>query len=161
MKERLSTRKTLFQKIFLTVILFIVLSLPTPLGLLDLILIRSDYSIVIILQRIIHFSSLFYLINKFLQDNFFLEFDGDYLFLNDRGLETTIPLSKIYYLELKPKYVEFDKASYKFGLRYFDEFDVPTEVEFYAYTGKRLNRFIELVTTKNSEFELKKWTLFG
>jgi hypothetical protein len=158
MKERLSGRRTASEKIALTIGLFFVLSLPTPFGLLNFILIQSDHLIFILFQRLIHFLLIFFFVKRLVRDSLLLEYDSETLFINDKEVETRIPLEQVYNLELKPKYIDFNEHSYKFTLSYLDESDTLREVTFSAYPGKRLNQFVDRVKKLNEEFKLKNWT---
>jgi hypothetical protein len=158
MKERLSLKITVFEKVLLAILLFFLLSLPTPVGILECVLIRSEYSLVNILQRLGHFAILFYIINKILKDSFFLEYDADTLYINDKGVQTIVLLKHVDSLKLKPKYLEFNRQSYKFELNYFNESGVLTKVTFFAYAGKILHQFVERVEKQNGDFEFKNWT---
>jgi hypothetical protein len=159
MKKRLSRKRTVFEKVALSIGIFFSLSLPTPFGFLNFILIQSDHSILIAFQRVIHFLIIFFLVKKIGRDSFFLEFDSDNLYIIDKEGEIQVPLKQVYNLRLKPKGLSFNENSYKFELNYFDESGIPAKVSFSASPAKGLNQFIDRVKSINSEFKLEGWIL--
>lgn len=160
MQRRLSLKYNLFQKIILAFALWMVLSLPSPIGLFEFLLIRSPIVFLVLFERAVHFAICFAVINFFLRDKTVLEYTETELIIknNREAEEMRVPFTKITKLSLQPTKLSFSKAEHSYQLCFLNEKGFTSVVDFKAYSGRRLGAFMELVEKANPDFKIDNWT---
>jgi hypothetical protein len=160
MNERLSLKYNLFQKIFLAIAIWLVLSLPSPVAIFEYVAIRTNYDFLNLLQRAIHFGLCLFISFYIYRDRIVLEYNATSLVVIDkRNNETyTIPLSRFTAIRLKQSYVKSQARS--FELVYLTENKNKETLTFKAYSGKKLNKFIEALKSANPNVDEKYWSFY-
>ncbi|MEO7211534.1 hypothetical protein [Mucilaginibacter sp.] len=160
MNERLSLKYNLFQKIILAVMIWFVLSLPSPVAIFEYVVIKTDYDLLNLLQRAIHFSICLFISFYIYRDRIVLEYNATSLIVIDkRNKETyTIPLSRFTAVKLKQSYVKSQARS--FEITYLTANKDEETLTFKAYSGKKINKFIEALKSANPNVDEKYWSFY-
>ncbi len=163
MNQRLSIQQNIFSKIFLAFGIWLVLSLPSPIGIFEYLLIRSHIVFLVLLQRAIHYGICLYALIYFLRDKIVIEYNETELIILNKmeGSELRLPFSRITKLSLIPKYLSFTmNQSFNYELYFLDENGLEESLKFRANPGRKMAAFIALVEKNNPEFVFKNQTFY-
>ena len=162
MNQRLSIKYNLFQKILFAIFIWFALSLPTPIGLFEYILIKTEYDSLNIAQRVIHFSICLYISFYIYKDRIVLEYNDTDLVVKDTQKQETysIPLKAFTGIKLKPSFVRTAGKVYTYELTFLTKHNVEESLSFKTYPGKKLRHFIEVLKAANSQIDEKHWAFY-
>lgn len=162
MNQRLSIKYNLFQKVLLAIFIWFALSLPTPIGLFEYVLIKTDYDLLNIAQRIIHFSICLFISFYFYKDRIVLEYNDTDLVVVDKQKQETysIPLKSFIGIKLKPAFVRTAGKIYTYELTFLTKRDTQESLAFKTYPGKKLKSFIEVLKAANPQIDEKHWAFY-
>jgi hypothetical protein len=162
MNQRLSIKYNLFQKIVCAIFIWFALTLPTPIGLFEYVLIKTEYDFLNITQRVIHFSICLFISFYYYKDRVVLEYtDTDLVVRDMRKHETySIPLKAFTGIKLKPSFVRTAGKVYTYELTFLTKSDTEESITFNTYPGKKLKHFIEVLKTANPQIDEKHWAFY-
>jgi hypothetical protein len=104
----------------------------------------------------------FMLVHYVFKDRKIIEFDQNYLYIENVILNTeeVIPLKNIHWLNMRMGTIETGTTWYfKYSLHYSDIKNVEQKIRFYIKSScKELTDFVKLVKIKNPDFRDKNWS---
>ena len=162
MNQRLSIKYNVFQKVLLAIFIWFALSLPTPIGLFEYVLIKTDYDFFNITQRVIHFGICLFVSFYFYRERVVLEYnDTDLVVVDKLNQETySIPLKAFTGIKLKPTFVRTAGKIFTYELTFMTRENVEESLTFKTYPGKKLRHFIEILKAVNPQIDEKHWTFY-
>nr|WP_294944178.1 hypothetical protein [uncultured Mucilaginibacter sp.] len=162
MNQRLSIKYNLFQKVVFAIFIWFVLSLPTPVGLFEYLLIKTNYDFLNIAQRVIHFFICLLASFYFYKDRIVLAYNDTDLVVTDTKKQETysIPFTAFTGIKLKPTFVRTAGKTSTYELTFKTKQTTEESLTFKAYPGKKLSRFIEVLKAANPQIEEKYWAFY-
>lgn len=162
MNQRLSIKYNIFQKVLFAIFIWFALSLPTPIGLFEYVLIKTDYDFLNIIQRVIHFGICLFVSFYFYRERVVLEYnDTDLVVVDKLNKETySIPLKAFTGIKLKPTFIRTAGKTFTYELTFMTRENVEESLTFKTYPGKKLRHFIEILKAVNPQIDEKHWTFY-
>jgi hypothetical protein len=162
MNQRISVKYNIFQKVLFAIFIFFALSLPTPIGLFEFILIKTPYDFLNVAQRVIHFGICLFVSFYFYKDKIVLEYnDTDLVVVDKQNQETySIPLKAFTSIKLKPTFVRTSGKVFTYELTFVTKENVEESLTIKTYPGKKLRNFIDMLKAANPQIDEKHWALY-
>lgn len=164
MRQRLSARYTLWQKIPLTFMLFVIVLLTGISGKILNNLPDSLFVMVLVFALLAAFC--FMIIQFLLKERTIVEFDDENLYiinLKDQQ-QRSIPLAKMIRLNMRPPgFVIGTFSFWTFSLSFTNDSNQDEKIKFVMQEGmlsSPYKRFVSLTTDKNPGFQTKNWTFY-
>lgn len=162
MRTRLSARYSLWIKLPGTFLIFAILFIIAANARITSSIDRVLNTPGVITFAILLFGACFWLVTFLLTAKKIVEFDADFLYVEDvkTATEDKIPLASITWLNMRPYSFSVGAFNYViYSLHYRDDIGEEHKVRFFiAMISKTKENFVRLVKAKNPDFSVKDWS---